>query len=149
MLYRFTPLLSNSPIMDIISINVRLNRSCTWFEAIIKPIYGVSVVGNTLRITEKMSGESDAPDSRRFNPVDDDNAADFAAFCNSGSYLIGRDSVNPRLKGSVPCLYLQGKYPQDAVLSRAGAESFPRLCGRTQGDRQSRSCADRFDRSCR
>ena len=66
--------------MDIISINVRLNRSCTWFEAIIKPIYGVSVVGNTLRITEKMSGESDAPDSKRFNPVDDGNVADLQRF---------------------------------------------------------------------
>ena len=100
-------------------------------------------------MTEKMSGESDAPDGRRFNPVDDSNAADFAVFCSSGSYLIGKDSVNPRLKGSVPCLYLQGKCPPDAVLSRADAESFPRLCGRTQGDRQSRSCADRFGRFCR
>ena len=51
--------------------------SCTWFEAIIKPIYGVSVVGNTLRMTEKMS---DAPDSRRFNPVNDGNAADLQRF---------------------------------------------------------------------
>ena len=54
--------------------------SCTWFEAIIKPIYGVSVVGNTLRMTEKMSGESDAPDGRKFNPVDDGNAADLQRF---------------------------------------------------------------------
>ena len=66
--------------MDIISINMRLNRSCTWFEAIIKPIYGVSVVGNTLRMTEKMSGESDAPDGRRFNPVNDDIAKDLQDF---------------------------------------------------------------------
>lgn len=54
--------------------------SCTWFEAIIKPIYGISVVGNTLRMTEKMSGESDAPDSRRFNPVNDPIAKDLQDF---------------------------------------------------------------------
>lgn len=54
--------------------------SCTWFEAIIKPIYDVTVVGNTLRMTEKMSGESDAPDGRRFNPVDDPIAADLQGF---------------------------------------------------------------------
>ena len=54
--------------------------SCTWFEAIIKPIYGISVEGNPLRMTEKMSGESDAPDSRRFNPVNDGNAADLQRF---------------------------------------------------------------------
>ena len=65
--------------------------SATWFEAIIKPIYGVSVVGNTLRMTEKMSGECDAPESRKFNPVDDSNAAAFAVFSSSGSYLIGKD----------------------------------------------------------
>ena len=40
---------------------------------------------------EKMSGECDAPESRKFNPVDDGNAADFAVFCSSGSYLIGKD----------------------------------------------------------
>ena len=50
--------------------------SCTWFETIIKPIYGVSVSGNTFRMLEKMSGESDAPDGRRFNPVNDTNAPD-------------------------------------------------------------------------
>ena len=59
---------------------MRLNRSCTWFEAIIKPIYGISVEGNPLRMTEKMSGESDAPDSRRFNPVDDGNVAGLQLF---------------------------------------------------------------------
>ena len=75
----------------------------------------------------------------------------FAVCCrrNQRKAVIDRDSVNPRLKGSVPCLFLQGKCPPDAVLSRADAESFPRLCGRTQGDRQSRSCADRFGRFCR
>lgn len=48
--------------------------SCTWFETIIKPIYGVSVEGNTLRMLEKITGECDAPDGRRFNPVNDTNA---------------------------------------------------------------------------
>ena len=52
----------------------RYLTACTWFESLIKPIYGVSVVGNTFRMTEKMSGESDAPEGRRFNPVDDTNA---------------------------------------------------------------------------
>lgn len=54
--------------------------SCTWFETIIKPIYGVSVAGNTFRMLEKMSGESDAPDGRRFNPVNDTNAPDLQQF---------------------------------------------------------------------
>lgn len=45
--------------------------SCTWFESVIKPIYGVSVVGNTFRMLDKMSGESDAPEGRKFFAVDD------------------------------------------------------------------------------
>ena len=48
--------------------------SCTWFESIIQPLYGVSVVGNKFRMTEMMSGESDAPEGRKFFPVNDDNA---------------------------------------------------------------------------
>lgn len=45
--------------------------ACTWFETIIKPIYGISVAGNTFRMLEIMSGESDASASRHFYPVDD------------------------------------------------------------------------------
>lgn len=45
--------------------------ACTWFEAIIKPIYGVSVSGNGFRMTEMMSGESDAPEGRKFFEVND------------------------------------------------------------------------------
>lgn len=43
--------------------------ACTWFEAIIKPIYGISVSGNGFRMTEMMSGESDAPEGRKFFEV--------------------------------------------------------------------------------
>lgn len=45
--------------------------ACTWFEAIIKPIYGISVSGNGFRMTEMMSGESDAPEGRKFFEVND------------------------------------------------------------------------------
>ena len=45
--------------------------ACTWFEAIIKPIYGISVSGNGFRMTEMMPGESDAPEGRKFFEVND------------------------------------------------------------------------------
>lgn len=45
--------------------------ACTWFEAIINPIYRISVSGNGFRMTEMMSGESDTPEGRKFFEVND------------------------------------------------------------------------------
>ena len=59
--------------------------SCTWFESVIKPIYGVSVVGNTYRQLEKMTGESDAPAGRKFFPVDDIKAPILQAIAATAS----------------------------------------------------------------
>lgn len=47
--------------------------ACTWFESIIKPIYKISVVGNTYRQLEEMANERDC-NGRVFYAVDDTKA---------------------------------------------------------------------------
>jgi len=65
--------------------------SCTWFESVIKPIYGVSVVGNSYRQLEKMTGESDAPEGRKFFPVDDVKAPILQAIAATAAANPGLD----------------------------------------------------------